>query len=266
MTAKLPKTLEAIKDQGALFVVNHSGGKDSQAMYSYIAARVPHDQILVIHAHLEDVEWDGAIEHITDTIDSDVDFIVCEATKTFFDMVDHRGMWPSPKYRQCTSDLKRGPIEREVRRYLKNNPQYGGLVVNCMGLRAEESASRAKRETFTFNKRNSKAGRSWHDWLPIHDFTIAQVFGLIALCGQRAHWAYAKGMSRFSCAFCIMSSMDDLKTAARLLPDLGRRYAAKERELDQTLLMPQAGERRFLDELLGFAPVNSTPVQMELFA
>ena len=52
---------------------------------------------------------------IKDTIDHE--FFVVQAGKTFFDMVEHRQMFPSPKNRQCTSDLKRGPIA-------KKNPQH----------------------------------------------------------------------------------------------------------------------------------------------
>jgi len=43
-------------DAGALVVVNHSGGKDSQAMMLELAARVPSSQLLVVHAPLGDVE------------------------------------------------------------------------------------------------------------------------------------------------------------------------------------------------------------------
>lgn len=120
-------------------------------------------------------------------------WVYASSPKAFFQMVEHRKMFPSPANRQCTSDLKRGPIGREIRRYLKNHPEFGGLVVNCMGLRAEESASRAKCVTFKANAGNSKAGREWYDWLPIHDMTTIEVFASIKAAGQEAHWAYAAG-------------------------------------------------------------------------
>ena len=230
------RAIAELIERGALFVVNHSGGKDSQAMLLKVRRLVPAHQILVIHAHLPEVEWPGTIEHIENTIDS-LPLVTCEAVKTFFEMVDRRGMWPSPQQRQCTSDLKRGPIEREIRRYLKAHPKYGGLVVNCMGLRAEESTDRARRAPLKLSTRNSKAGREWYDWLPIQDMLKPEVFAAIAAAGQRPHWAYAAGMSRLSCCFCIMASQADLRTAARLRPDLYDRYVAKEIELDHTLSM-----------------------------
>ncbi|ARR55356.1 phosphoadenosine phosphosulfate reductase [Rhizorhabdus wittichii DC-6] len=231
--------LHAVEDlarRGALFVVSHSAGKDSQAMALVVQSIVPADQILVVHAVLPEVEWDGVVEHIEATM-TGIPIVLAYAAKTFFEMVDHRQMFPSPKNRQCTSDLKRGPIEREVRRYLKANPRFGGLVVMCMGMRALESTGRAKLETFQLNRQNSVAGREWYDWLPIHAWTADDVFAAIAAAGQKPHWAYQAGMTRLSCCFCIMSSDADLRTAARLNPALFERYASKEEELGFTLSM-----------------------------
>lgn len=228
--------IRGLVERGALFVCNHSGGKDSQAMLIKLRQQVPDDQILVIHAHLPGVEWEGTVEHIKATI-GDLPFIECRSVKTFFEMVEHRGMFPSPQQRQCTSDLKRGPIEREVRRYLKANPRFGGLVVNCMGLRAAESANRAKAKVFKFNPRNSKAGREWYDWLPIHEMAKATVFATIASADQTPHWAYDAGMTRLSCCFCIMASQADLRTAARLNPCLAKKYIRLEERLGHTMNM-----------------------------
>jgi DNA sulfur modification protein DndC len=129
--------------RGALFVLNHSGGKDSQVQQIVMEGLVPHSQLLVVHADLGEVEWDGCEDHIRATMTGDVELIVCRAGKTFFDMVEHRQMFPSPSNRQCTSDLKRDPISKAIRHYLKAHPEFGGLVINCMGLRAQESAARS---------------------------------------------------------------------------------------------------------------------------
>lgn len=229
--------IEPLIKRGALFVVNHSAGKDSQAMMIRLQKLVPADQLLVIHADLGEVEWDGNVDHIRNTING-LPLIVCRNEyKTFLQMVERRGMWPSPQHRQCTSDLKRGPIEREVRRYLAANPHFDGLVVNCIGIRAQESPSRKKQTPFRFNARNSKAGREWYDWLPIFDMTTDEVFAAIKAAGQEPHPAYAAGMTRLSCAFCIMASKADLTTAAKLRPDLYRKYVAMERRINHTMSM-----------------------------
>lgn len=150
-------------------------------------------------------------------------------------MVRARGMFPSPKYRQCTSDQKRGPIERELRRYLKANPQHGGRIINAMGMRAEESNARKNRPAVRINPRNSVAGRTWIDWLPIHGMTESEVFQTISDAGQEPHWAHAAGMSRLSCSFCIKSSLRDLICAAHLRPDLLQEYIRLERQIGHTL-------------------------------
>lgn len=240
--------IEALRERGALFVVLSSGGKDSQAMFLEVARRVPRSQIIVVHAVLDEVEWDGSEQHIRDTTDG-VPLILARPASTFFEMVDRQRRFPSPNNRQCTSDLKRTPNEREIRRYLKAHPEFGGLVVVCMGMRAQESSTRAKLATFKRSARGSKAGREWYEWLPIHGLSEAEVFASIAAAGQKPFWTYAAGMRRKSCCFCIMACDSDLRRAAELRPDLYRRYVDKERELNFTLSM----SRRTLPEITGIA-------------
>lgn len=248
MNPQAPAEILDLIARGALFVIDHSGGKDSQAMTAVVRALVPASQLLVIHADLGDVEWSGCETLIRETI-GDLPLIVCRAVSDFWAMVERRGMFPSPANRQCTSDLKRTPIEREIRRYLKAHPEFGGLVVNCTGLRAEESPSRRKLAPLKFSAGNSKAGREWWEWLPIHDMSEAEVFATIDQAGQAPHWVYAAGMRRKSCAFCIMACPSDLTRAAELRPELYARYVAKERELGFTLSMT----RKTLPEITGIA-------------
>lgn len=132
---------ELILDPKCLVICNHSGGKDSQAMYLVLKDIVPRERLIVIHAHLPEVEWDGVIEHIENTINHE--FFVVQAKKTFFQMVERRKMFPSPKTRQCTSDLKREPIKQKIIE-LSNKRGYN-KVLNCIGIRAEESFKRAKK-------------------------------------------------------------------------------------------------------------------------
>ncbi|MCK4518219.1 phosphoadenosine phosphosulfate reductase family protein [Candidatus Babeliales bacterium] len=224
--------IKELSNKGAIFYCSHSGGKDSQTMYLELSRIVPASQLVVIHAHLPEVEWDSTRQHIKNTI-GQTQYIEVVANKTFFGMVDHRQMFPGPKYRQCTSDLKRGPIEKAIRADMKSKGKT--LAVNCMGLRAEESKPRSKMETFKLHKSLSKAGRTVYNLLPIHDYLIEQVWQTISQNNQEPHWAYATGMTRLSCCFCIMASDNDLTVAAKENPELYRRYVLKEKELDFTL-------------------------------
>ena len=249
-------------DRGTLFVINHSGGKDSQAMTALLADILPPEQVLVVHAVLPEADWDGIPEHIESTLPEGWNVEYCEAIhndgrqKTFFSLVEHRfakdptvPCFPSPDLRTCTSDLKRGPIEKVVKRYLREHPEHGGRSVFIDGRRAEESAKRkyglatkaqAKKKivvTWARRKRMELAGRVCFDWLPIHSLTEQQVRAVVADAGQRLHWAYDAGMSRLSCCFCIMASKSDLRTAARLRPELAQRYVELEERTGYTMSM-----------------------------
>ena len=240
---KIPEAVVGMINAGALFVLNDSGGKDSQAMRVALTRTIPAAQKLVVHATLGDIEWPGALEHAeAGAVRDNIPFIVAKATKTFFEMVDHRfktrpesPCWPSSACRQCTSDLKRGPIEREIRRELKRR----GLktVVNCVGIRADESNDRAKLCDWKRSERNSKAGRDWWEWLPIYRYSRSDVFAAISAAGESPHWAYDAGNDRLSCMFCIFGSKNDLRNAAVYSPDLYRQYVLKERETGYTMHM-----------------------------
>lgn len=243
-----------------LFVINHSGGKDSQATTIFVKSQLPAGALVVaVHAELPEADWDGIPDHIRATIGS-TPLHLCQAVwadksgKTFLDMVADRGFWPSPTVRQCTSDLKRTPIEVVIRRLCR---EYNtNLVVSIDGRRAEESRDRAKLPTWTVNARLTKAAssrapaRRVYDWLPIHSWTKEQVFAAIADAGQKPHWAYQAGMSRLSCCFCVMASKSDLATAASLKPALFQRYVAMERQIGQAFVMPDNGKRVWLEELV----------------
>jgi len=233
---RLAEDIQPLVDQGYQFYCSHSGGKDSQAMYQQLCALIPRHQITVIHADLGEVEWQGVQQHIASTITHPMN--VCKAIwadgsdKELLDMVEKRGQWPSPAMRQCTSDLKRGPIQKFIRNDMKQRGLQ--LAVNCMGLRAEESTARSKLEELKPNKMLSKAGRTVCDWLPIHDWMTGDVFDAIEAAGQQPHWAYSEGNERLSCMFCIMGSTNDLRNAARLNPVLAEKYLRIERETGHT--------------------------------
>lgn len=260
--------IQTLRERNALFVINHSGGKDSQAMYLKVRAQVPADQIVIVHADLGAVEWAGAVQHIKNTTSGEP-LHICRSRRDLLQMIDERGMFPSPKNRQCTSDLKRGPIERTIRAICNERKAQGktgwGVVVNCMGMRAQESSGRSKLAPFKLSERNSRAGREWYDWLPIHDWSEQDVFEHIEKSGQKPHPVYAAGMSRFSCAFCIMASEKDLRMAAHLAttqpdllndPGLYRKYVELERKHGQVMLMPSKKHGiRTLEQVTGIKAV-----------
>ena len=255
----VPPECRALIERGALVAVNHSGGKDSQCMTILLSRVIPHEQLLVVHAPLGEVEWPGTIAHIERTIPPDVPLVLAPVAsgKTLLERIEERGMFPSSAARWCTSDFKRTPIERELRRYLKAHPRFGGRIVSAMGMRAAESPARSTLAPWRRSDRNSRAGREWFDWLPIHGFGKADVFRIIRDAGLSPHWAYAAGMSRLSCSFCILASLPDLRRAAERRPGLYREYVALERRIGHTL----SPTRVPLPELTG-VPVEPAPAAL----
>ena len=252
----VPPECRELIERGALVALNHSGGKDSQCMTILLSRIVPRDQLLVVHAPLGEVEWPGTIEHIERTIPPDVPLLLARTAsgKSLLERIEERGRFPSASVRFCTSDTKRTPIERELRRYLKAHPRFGGRIVNAMGMRASESPARSKLVPWRHSDRNSRAGREWYDWLPVHGLDRAEVFRIIRDAGQSPHWAYAAGMSRLSCSFCILASRADLCRAAELRPRLYRQYVDLERRIGHTL----SPTRMPLPQLTGI-PVEPAP-------
>ena len=223
---------------GALVFCNHSGGKDSQAMYLHLREAVPTDQLIIIHADLGDlVEWGGVKDHIRANIDGRKLEIAHAyyrdgSSKDLLGYVRKRGMWPSNSSRFCTSDLKRDPISREIRRIMKERGVT--RAINCMGLRAEESPNRAKALPWKLNGRLTNSKRTVHDCNPILQMKEHEVYAAVAAAGQEVHWAYKAGMNRLSCSFCVLAGQDDLRTAAKLRPDLLQIYLDLEQEIGHT--------------------------------
>lgn len=231
----IPDELENLIKDDAIFYVSHSGGKDSQAMYSVLKNLIPSDQLVVVHANLGEVEWPGVISHIESNISHQLN--VVKANKTFLEMVERRGMWPSAAYRQCTSDLKRGPIFKFIRNDLKK--RGAEIAINCMGLRAEESSARAKKEPFVYNKLESCNGRvirHVYNWLPIFHLSTEEVFETIRKVNQKPFWAYESN-ERLSCVFCIMGCVNDLRHGAAQNPKLFKRYVELEKKIGHTMFM-----------------------------
>jgi 3'-phosphoadenosine 5'-phosphosulfate sulfotransferase (PAPS reductase)/FAD synthetase len=242
-----PPELRALVRQGAILYVSHSGGKDSQAMYAHLRRTVPHERIVVVHADLGRIEWEGVQDHIRATIAHELH--VVRAEKTFFDMVRHRHRtrpdvpsFPDGGRRQCTSDLKRNPIYKFIRRDMAAR---GALLgINVIGLRAEESAGRKRLPPWSRNRTLSTATRIVHDWLPIHGWTTEQVFRRIRQAGQEPFHAYASGNRRLSCVFCILGCAEDLANGRRQRPELFQEYLALERETGWTLFPGQSLAQR----------------------
>jgi 3'-phosphoadenosine 5'-phosphosulfate sulfotransferase (PAPS reductase)/FAD synthetase len=226
--------------------VSTSAGKDSLAMLWLIAmlartAGVLH-RVVAVHADLGRAEWPGTAEIARKQAEHlGVRFeLVRRPQGDLLDLVRHYKHWPKPDSRYCTAMLKRGQILRvltalaaETRRSRPKGDKRPVKILNCIGLRAEESPGRAKQPSLKRDPRASgKGGRKLVDiWLPIQDMPEAEVWGSCRASGAPMHPAYAAGLPRASCILCIYAPRDALLIAGRANPDLLAEYVALEKEI-----------------------------------
>lgn len=249
---------------GAALAISISGGKDGQAM---LAELVPWHRVqgypgalYAIHADLGRTEWPQTAAH--------VEWLACEADIELVVVRREQGdllarwqermailagtgkpFWSSAANRYCTSDLKRGPINKYLRRHQ--------LIISAEGVRAAESPARAKkpvvsvREGITSEKliglspEDALAYRSFGQrlaltWNPILHWTTDDVWqacgtdradlserraryaagDTTAIDGWPAHPAYVYGNERLSCALCVLASDGDIRNGAQHNPAL----------------------------------------------
>lgn len=164
--------------------------------------------------------------------------------------IERHGKFPDSARRYCTSDHKRAPVDRlftalattSRERTKKTRPR----ILNCMGMRAEESPARAKKRPFDRGDvlrlntkkqlvygRGTNTMRIVDQWLPIHSWKVLEVWERIAKSriNDLVHHAYGLGMRRLSCIFCIFADKASLVRAGRHNRDLLLEYVRVEEKI-----------------------------------
>lgn len=212
-----------------------SGGKDSCAL---AFATVEHlDAIghtgprLLIHADLGRVEWKDSgptCQRLADRLGLEL----VTVRRPSGDMMDrwlsrwaanverYRNLecvklilpWSTASMRFCTSELKTAVICRELVRRWPGKP-----ILSAVGIRRQESSGRkhaptSKAATGLTNKARQTHGLSWHG---IAHWSLDDVYACLSARRFELHEAYrVYGMTRVSCAWCILASDHDVHAAA----------------------------------------------------
>ena len=250
-------------------LLNSSAGKDSQAMIDYVTelakrAGVAH-RIVVVHADLGRVEWKGTKElferqaahygHQTVVVsrmgricpgrgksrhfrpfDGRENALTYEKGEVYGDILDYvarRGKWPDAANRWCTADFKTAPVRVLITELARQTHENQGVkrprILNCLGMRAEESPKRKKMAAFEVEKQATSGAKHVDRWLPIHSWTVEDVWARIRASGVEHHEAYDLGMPRLSCCFCVLATKNALLVAGKHNPELLADYVAVER-------------------------------------
>ena len=249
-----------------VILINTSGGKDSQAMLSYVHELATEvgiaDRLVAVHADLGRVEWPGTAE-LAETQAAAYGIRFVKVSRPQGDLLTHieqRGMFPSSTTRYCTSDHKRGQIRKVMTALADEHRAAGGgriRILNCIGLRREESPARARRVEFVPEGPASNGRRRVDEWSPIIDWSTADVWDTIRSTGLPHHPAYDAGMGRLSCTFCVLASRSALVRAAQLAPELAAEYAAVEARIGHRF-----NHKLSMAEIIAAAAVSETPVEV----
>jgi DNA sulfur modification protein DndC len=236
-TEQVDSLLARYDASNVALVVSVSGGKDSCAMLAMLRTRYPHVPTYAVMAdtgfeHVKPVSAEDHMRHVCALLG--VDLYVCRnPNKTYLEMVERRGMFPAMSMRQCTSDLKRGPVETWIRRNVRER-----VIVSCTGIRADESVARSKQQPWSPNARLSVAGRTVFNWMPIFDLSTEDVYQYLAAQRLPLHPVYRRAggyLDRLSCRVCIFFTPSDLAAVYANDREAFNLIAALEAKLGHTM-------------------------------
>jgi 3'-phosphoadenosine 5'-phosphosulfate sulfotransferase (PAPS reductase)/FAD synthetase len=141
----------------------------------------------------------------------------------FLDLCILKGRFPSTRARFCTFELKHRPIEEQIIRPLLT--QFDE-VVSWQGVRAQESASRARLAEYEADVNNQPG---LHLYRPLLHWTHDEVFALARRHGIPPNPLYTLGCSRVGCMPCIHTRKKELGVIFRRFPEHIQRVAQWER-------------------------------------
>lgn len=129
---------------------------------------------------------------------------------SFLDAALLHGMFPMLRNRFCTDELK---IQVAYDFAIKPLLDDGEVVVQWSGVRGDESSKRASYDRFSSDQRDPEF---LYNFLPIHQWTAADVFALHKYFGISPNPLYTQGAARVGCMNCVLCNKEEIaETAAR---------------------------------------------------
>jgi 3'-phosphoadenosine 5'-phosphosulfate sulfotransferase (PAPS reductase)/FAD synthetase len=230
--AVAPEITQSLACNAPVFI-SVSGGRDSQALAYAVCAYLDGcghtGPRMLVHSDLGRVEWRQSLP-VCERLAKRLGLELVVVRRQAGDMMDrwwsrwHANVaryanlecvklilpWSTPSTRFCTSEFKSSAIARAMR---KRFPV--GDVISAVGIRREESRARSRMPVWQPDARTMRKRGQGHTWHPILAWSRADVMDYIRARGDVPHEAYTTYQStRVSCAYCIMSSLHDLRASA----------------------------------------------------
>lgn len=236
MSVSTAPEVESLIAANAPIVICVSGGKDSRHAATESVAHVREQghsgRIVLCYSDLGRVVWSDAKEQCQTLADKlGVELIIvrreagglmerwqkrwADNVKRYVNLSCVKVIlpWSTPAMRFCTSELKTTIIQRWIRKTF-NEP-----VVCVLGIRRDESSHRAKAPVFKPYEITIKDGKEKMpalpvgsvDWNPIVEVKTETVFQILRASELPIPSSYTFDADRYSCAFCIMATLRNLK-------------------------------------------------------
>lgn len=255
MLRKSERMALSFYDKG--FYLAFSGGKDSQAIYHLaklagvrfqahmnMTSVDPAEVVMFVKREYPDVE-----RHAPDI--------------SFFDLIKKKGRLPSKQARYCCEHLKE---------------RGGGGTITVTGIRADESASRARRGEVGTTRKNHRKNMTFDQFSermeemvtcvggkdkivlsPILGWTEGDVWEFLGKLGVKHCGLYDRGYRRIGCVYCPMASQREMMEYPDQYPHYTKRFidaisancARRKEQADPYLIFLSYVTKRSLDETMG---------------
>lgn len=201
---------DEVRSGDLLAIVSISGGKDSTACALALReAGVPFRMVFA------DTGWEAPetyahLDHLRERL-GPIDVVGAEGGMVA--KIRARAGFPARMQRWCTRELKIEPL----RAYHDKVGADGTETVCVMGVRADESAARAKMTVF---EDEPEGGHSWGGWVwrPILGWSIADVIAIHHRHDVRMNPLYLRGHDRVGCYPCLFARKGEVKLVADEAP------------------------------------------------
>lgn len=272
------EVLKLLQNKNSVLLISLSGGKDSDVALTQtwgFAQRhnISRDRIYTITADLGRNEWGFSMPHIQSFVKmltGKAPIVVSREQGDVLQQWEDRyaklqsegrttvAPFSDNKNRFCTSANKRGQIHKAIIRLFPRET----TVVQVVGIRSEESKNRSLSNPLKYHTKSPTAptlNRHVYTWLPIHDFSLEDVWnslgwtldelkllqedvkrrvkpgdyeGLEKVCDEWGYkWgrAYALQNHRLSCSICPLASKNDIINGIAWNPEHFRDISSLER-------------------------------------